>query len=234
MYYFGVLNRTRSTWMQHVIKRCSAVFFSRGEQTGRHGRRRLLSLLSDRTTCSEGWAVASDETFSLVCVYSGVSFVANRKCHDNSGAEKNNHWIHFTDSFKHCVLSAAVVQSVTVGPRYGTGRFSLKSSVSDRLHFFCFTKNTANFYIFLLTPGDHRSGEWKCFQVSRIRIAGKKEFVAGFDWNVVTQPKREWRRSGHATFENSCLLRLLWTELLLKKLSHLYELYWDGVSYWRN
>lgn len=35
------------------------------------------------------------------------------------------------------IHSASVVRSVTVGLRYGTGGFLLKSSVSDRLQFVC-------------------------------------------------------------------------------------------------
>lgn len=65
---------------------------------------------------------------------SSACFVACRKFYYSPGAEKHNN-IDLSDSFKHRVVSAAVVRSVTVGPRYGTGRFSLKSSVSDRLHF---------------------------------------------------------------------------------------------------
>lgn len=122
--------------MHHVIKRCSAVFFSRGQRTGHHGRRRLLNLLSDRTILPKGGRrnLRRDSQVRLsmhqsVCnaLWETVRTLTVFK----------NDKVLFSCFFKHSIVLVAVVQSVTVGPRYGTGRFSLKSSVSGSLDFLC-------------------------------------------------------------------------------------------------
>lgn len=139
--------------MQHVIKRCSAGgFFSRGEQSGHHGRRRLLNLLSDRTTSQRGYQLQIGPLTKLfnapACVSSPIENVTITLVLKNS----------IKYSFKHGIASAAVVQSVTVGPRYGTGRFSLKSSVTDKLRFVYMFSKTVNLNIFFNT---RRPSKWK-------------------------------------------------------------------------
>lgn len=87
--------------------------------------------------------------------------------------------------FKH----ETVVQSVTVGPRYGTGRFSLKSSVGQAPLCAClFSKNCSFDRPFSsFASGDHRSGEWERFQVSSFRVAGKKKCL----WLRGLNPRRK-------------------------------------------
>lgn len=116
--------------MQHVIKRCSAgAFFSRGPLSGHHGRHRLLNLFSDRTILQRGYQFQIRPLTKLfdppACVLSPLENVTITLVLKSS----------IKYSFRNGIFYAAVVQSVTVGPRYGTGRSSLKSSVSDKLRF---------------------------------------------------------------------------------------------------
>lgn len=117
---------------EHVNAACAAVrgcFFSRGPPSGHHGRQRQLNLLSDRTTLQRGCQLQIGPLAELLnasaCVPSPLDNVTITLVLKN----------HIKYGFKHGFAYAAVVQSVTVGPRYGTGRFSLKSSVSDKLRF---------------------------------------------------------------------------------------------------
>lgn len=71
------------------------------------------------------------------------------------------------------------------GTRARDGRISLphsKVKCWDRLHFVCtcFLSKRPTLILLCLTTGDHRGGKWECFQISRIRVAGKKELVADF------------------------------------------------------
>lgn len=100
-------------------------FFSRGEHTGHHGRRRLLNLLSDRTILPRGqWLHRglSVEFTLLHCVF------CCHKTQNVTSAVLKTVLRTLIGHFSYCIFYAKVVQSVTVGPRYGT-RFFPKSSV---------------------------------------------------------------------------------------------------------
>lgn len=62
------------------------------------------------------------------------------------------------------------------GTEVRDGKIFLSSQVSDKLRFVCvcFQKCSFDRPFSSFTSGDHRSGEWECFQVSSFRIAGKK------------------------------------------------------------
>lgn len=132
-----------------MIRPFSAVSFA-GRADGRPGRRRLLNLLSDRTTLLRG-AVASGRIFNVplqapLCVLSVSKSVMLTRV--------PSRWIkHTSRRVSHSALPpAALVRSVTVGRR-GTGRGDSPSSQvfrsdcilyerTDPVHFtYCFNYN---------------------------------------------------------------------------------------------
>lgn len=187
---------TRGPWTQHVIKRCS---FFRGDST------LVTTGDGDCWTCFRtvpfyrgGCGFTEDFESDILCT--SVCFIVSRYKILQEPCWRQ-YCIHLSDSFKSCIFSARVVQSVTVGPRYGTG-FFLKSSVSDWLQFVCVRLNTTVLRLFFLQQETIEVESENVFKLAAFALQVRKSLSQAFLTEIYS-PQMGMKR--HTTFENGCL-----------------------------